>query len=97
MAELRDLRLFYADYSEQFIQAITEEKYQEFYNLGGEYRLSPDVMGYAHFIHVDSTGENDPILTIVAITLDRPLSKERQEEISQNCVNWLFENGYIAK
>jgi hypothetical protein len=97
MGKNADVKLFYADYSERFIQAITEEKYQQFYSLGGSYQLSEEVMGYAHFIHVDSTGENDPILSIVAITLDRPLSKERQERIGQDCVNWLFENGYMEK
>jgi len=95
MDAIREVKLFYADYSEQFIQAITEEKYQQFYNLGKEYRLSAEVTGYCSFIHVDSVSETDPILTIVAMTLDDKLSKERQEEISQACVNWLFENGYI--
>lgn len=97
MTTLREIKLFYADYSTQFIQAITEAKYQEFRGLGNEYRLSEDVTGYCSFINVDSVGEDDPIVTIVAITLDRPLSKERQARISQNCVNWLFENGYMSK
>lgn len=46
---------------------------------------------------IESTGESDPIIDIIAITELQELSEDNIRYISQTCINWLFDNGHMDK
>jgi hypothetical protein len=55
------------------------------------------IMGHTvTILNNDSTREDDPILTILCITHEQ-FSRQVAEEISQDVINWLMDNGHMKK
>lgn len=92
MQPIKTLYVFYADYTGHpvFIQLMDTKKYDEF---KGWQPNDPRI--HKATIHSDSTREDDPIITIVAVTEHNPLGQENAERIDQDVINWLIENGHI--
>lgn len=91
---IKNLYVFYANYTGHpvFIQLMDESKYNEFKGW-----RSNDPRLHRATIHSDSTREDDPIITIVAITEMEKLGQQNAEAIDQEVISWLMDNGHIRK
>jgi hypothetical protein len=92
MSAIKTLYVFYANYTGHpvFIQLMDEAKYNEFKGWQPN-----DSRIHASTIHSDSTREDDPIITIIAVTEHKKLGQKNAEIVDQEVINWLMENGHM--
>ena len=91
---IQSLYVFYANYTGHpvFIELMDEAKYKEFKGW-----QSNDPRIHKATINSDSTRENDPIITIVALTEYKKLGQDKAEIIDQEVINWLMDNDHIER
>lgn len=94
MQPIKELYVFYADYTGHpvFIELMDTAKYQQFKGWQPH-----DKRIHAATIHSDSTREDDPIITIIAVTEYEKLGQQRAEAIDQAVINWLMDMGHMTK
>lgn len=92
MQPIKSLYVFYANYTGHpvLIQLMDEAKYNQFKGWKPN-----DARIHAATIHSDSTREDDPIVSIIAITEYKKLGQQLAEAIDQEVINWLMENGHM--